>query len=221
MRKSIILSVLIFTLFFTFGCSNQEKSFNKKQSNDTKTPIVQKTKNLDRIDEYISAECSWAFDVTDPQLILENTDYFVKARIKTKEKTKYFIKNTIMPNSTYNVEILEVISPENVSLPKNIKIAVQGGIVSMEEYVNTLDPITKQKTNTDKLSKNDMKKQILISNEAYYELEQGNEYCIFIRDLTQDNDYKGYYGVPDGGYDVFLEEDGMYINVLTQQVFIR
>ena len=51
-----------------------------------------------------------------------------------------------MPNSTYNVKVLDIISPENATLPQNIKIAVSGGVVSMEEYVNTLDLETKEKT---------------------------------------------------------------------------
>lgn len=66
-----------------------------------------------------------------------------------------------------------------------------------------------------------MQKQIIISNESYYELEQGNEYYICIRDLTQDENYKGYYGMPEGGYDVFQEKDGLYVNVLTQKTLMR
>ena len=42
-----------------------------------------------------------------------------------------------------------------------------------------------------------------------------------IRDLTQDENYKGYYGMPEGGYDVFQEKDGLYVNVLTQNTLIR
>lgn len=68
-----------------------------------------------------------------------------------------------MPNSTYNVKVLDIISPENATLPQNIKIAVSGGVVSMEEYVNTLDLETKEKTKTDKLSKKDLQKLVMIS----------------------------------------------------------
>ncbi len=80
---------------------------------------------------------------------------------------------------------------------------------------------TKEKTKTDKLSKKDLQKLVMISSESYYELEQGNEYYICIRDLTQDENYKGYYGMPEGGYDVFQEKDGLYVNVLTQNTLIR
>lgn len=91
----------------------------------------------------------------------------------------------------------------------------------MEEYLNTLDLETKEKIETEKLSKKDMQKLIMISDESYFELEQGNEYYICIRDLTQDENYKGYYGMAEGGYDVFTGEDGKYINVLTQKTLIR
>lgn len=225
MKKIIAGSVLAFIMCFCIGCSNQETALNgeanEKGGNDPQISLAENQETTEKIDTYVSAECSWAYDVTDPEVVMENTDYFAKIRVETKEKTKYFVKNTIMPNSTYNVEVLEVISPESATLPKNIKIAVGGGVVSMEEYVNTLDSATKQKTKTDKLSKKDMQKQILISNESYYELEQGNEYYVCIRDLTQDKDYKGYYGMPEGGYDVFVEKDGTYVNVLTRQTLVR
>ena len=197
MKNIIACSLLTFLMCLCIGCGNKEAS--------------------ETIDSYITAECTWAYDVTNPKVVIENNDYFVKVRVKSKDKTKYFVKNTIMPNSTYNVDVLEVVSSTNSKLPKNINIAVNGGVVTMKEYVNTLDSVTRQKTNTEKLSEKDLQKRVLISNESYYDLKPGNEYYISIRDLTQDNDYKGYYGMPEGGYDVFIEKDGAFVNVLTQQ----
>ena len=52
------------------------------------------------------------------------------------------------------------------------------------------------------------------------ELEQKKEYYILVRDLTRSECYKGYYGMPDGGYDVFEEINGEYVNVLTQKTLI-
>lgn len=225
MKKIIIYGILAIAIFSCIGCNGNRTTLNDGMdkievynANISHEPNKETKKE---IDTYVSAECTWAYDVTDPEAVLENTDYFVKVRVKTKEKTKYFVKNKIMPSSTYNIEVLEVISPENVILPKNIKIAVGGGTVSMEEYLNTLDLETKEKIETEKLSKKDMQKLIMISDESYFELEQGNEYYICIRDLTQDENYKGYYGMPEGGYDVFREEDGIYVNVLTQKTLIR
>ncbi len=229
MRKIILYSILAIIIFSSSGCGGNKSVLNnevdKKENKNTnislETKQETKQETKEKIDEYVSAECTWAYDVTNPESVLENTDYLVKVQVKTKEKTKYFVKNTIMPSSTYNVKVLEVISPENKTLQKNIKIAVSGGVVSMEEYVGTLDSETKEKTNTDKLSKKDLQKQIMISNESYYELKQGNEYYICIRDLTQDENYKGYYGMPEGGYDIFQEKDGEYVNVLTKKILRR
>ncbi|MCR5792436.1 MAG: hypothetical protein K6G65_04635 [Lachnospiraceae bacterium] len=218
--KTFKLSCIILTvLLIGTGCNVSKKNITQTLETKHNTTVTEAKEKV-KIDEYVSAECSWAFDVTDPQAVMENTDYFVKVHVKTKEKTKYFVKNTIMPNSVYNVKIIDVVSPKNVSLPKNIKLAVNGGVVSMEEYANTLDEDTKEKTNTKNLSKKDAKKMIMISNEAYYELEQGNDYYICIRDLTDDADYKGYYGMPEGGYDVFLKDNEEYVNVLTNNKFI-
>ena len=66
-----------------------------------------------------------------------------------------------------------------------------------------------------------MQKQVLVADESYYELEPGKDYYVCIRDLTRDKDYRGYYGMPEGGYDVFLEKGGTYVNVLTQQTLIK
>lgn len=223
MKKIILCSILAIAIVSSIGCYGNKTTLEvgKKRSDDTHIFSESNQETKEKVDQYVSAECTWAYDVTDPEVVLENTDYFIKVKVKTKEKTKYFIKNTMMPSSTYNVEVLEVLSPENVTLPKNIKIAVGGGVVSMEEYVSTLDLETKEKIKADKLSKKDLQKQIMISNESYYELKQGNEYYICIRDLTQDENYKGYYGMPEGGYDVFQEKEGRYVNVLTQKTFMR
>lgn len=219
MKKRVLYAILAIAMISSVGCAEKTASNEDSKNNDKGTVVSYETsqETEDKVDKYVSAECTWAYDVTDPTTVLENTDYFVKVRIKTKEKTKYFVKNKIMPSSTYNVEVLDVISPENATLPKNIKIVVNGGVVSMEEYVNTLDAETKEKAQTDTLSKKELKELIMISDESYYELTQGNEYYICLLDLTQDENYKGYYGMPEGGYDVFQESNGQYINVLTQK----
>ena len=123
-----------------------------------------------------------------------------------------------MPSSTYNVKVLEVLKNDDDSIPKNIKLAVNGGIVTVQDYVNTMDEGTKSKANVDKLSKKELEEYVLINDESYYELEQKKEYFILVRDLTEDEAYKGYYGLPDGGYDVFEEINGEYVNVLTKKV---
>lgn len=224
MKKKILCSILVLTIFTIVGCNNEKNALNdvdEKVNDKIETSFEDNLEEKEKIVKYISAECSWAYDVTNPEEVLQNTDYLVRVKVKTKEKTKYFIKNALMPSSTYNMEILDVISPEESSLPKNIKLVVAGGVISMEEYVNSLDFETKEKLKTDELSEKELKQLIMISNESYYELEQGNEYIICIRDLTQDKDYKGYYGMPEGGYDVFQEKDGAYVNVLTQKKLVR
>ena len=121
-----------------------------------------------------------------------------------------------MPDSTYNVEVLDVLMNDDGSVPKNIKLADSGGgIVSMQEFIDTKDEGAKLKLNADKLTPEELEEMILIKNESYYELVQGQEYYIFVLDLTDNDIYKGYYGLSAGGYNVFQEKDGEYINVLT------
>lgn len=213
MNKIIYAFTLTVILCFTVGCSKDRI----KQAQEVSVEKVALSR--ENVDKFISGEVQWDFDVTDPAKIFADSDYFIKIRVNQKEETKYFIKNTIQPDSTYDVEVLKVISPEDILLPKNIKIALGGGIVSMKEYMDTLDLETKEKVNANQLSKEDLEKKVLIFDDSYYEFEVGKEYCIFIRDLTKDKDYEGYYGLPSGGYDIFVEEDGKYINVLTNKDF--
>lgn len=225
MKKSMLFITTIL-LIASAGCSaadsskdnntNIAENLTKLDINNEDSSIVEKTQNSDDdVVSVISGENTWAYDVTDPLVVLENSDYYLKVRVKTKEKTKYFVKNAIMPSSTYNLEVLDVLQNDDGNISKNIKLAVNGGVVSMQEYVNTMDEETKKKTKADKLSKKELKENVMINDEAYYELKQGQEYYIFVRDLTNDENYKGYYGMPEGGYDVFEEKNGEYVNVLT------
>lgn len=173
------------------------------------------TDNAEEVVKIISAQASWAINVSEPSVICENADYLLMIRVKTKEKTKYFVKNSPMPARTYNVEVLDVLMNDDGSVPKNIKLVVNGGIVSMQEFLDTKDEETKLKLNADKLTKKELEEMILIHDDSYYELVQDQEYYIFVRDLTSDDIFKGYYSMPDGGYDVFQEQDGEYVNVLT------
>ena len=200
--------------------SNITEGYEKEETAKVYDVSTEETQNEnDRIDSVVIAENTWAYDVMDPFVVMEHSDYFFKVRVKTKEKTKYFIKNTTMPCSTYNLEVLDVLQNDDGIVSKNIKLAVNGGLVSMQEYVDSMDEETKQKTKTDKLTKKELKETVLIKDDAYYELQQGQEYYILVRDLTKDENYKGYYGMPVGGYGVFEEKDGAYINVLTDCIF--
>ena len=225
MKKIFLLLSAIVIIALT-GCSasdsKNEKSSNQKADlsqldiTDENTSTEEKPETEDVVAN-ISSESTWAYDVTDPLVVKENTDYLLKVKVKTKEKTKYFIKNAVMPASTYNLEVLEVLLNDDGSVPKNIKLAVNGGIVSMQDYVNTMDEDTKSKTNVNKLSQKELMESVLISDESYYEMKQGQEYYIFVRDLTNDENYKEYFGMPEGGYDVFEEKEGGYVNVLTKK----
>lgn len=220
-----ITTTLLITLA---GCSasdnskdnntNIAKDLTKLDTGSGNSSITEEPQNnADDVARVISSETSWAFDVSDPSVILENSDHFLKVWVKKKDKTKYFVKNTIMPSSTYNLEVLDVLKNDDGTIPQNIKLAVAGGIVSMQDYINTMDEDTKKKNKADKLSKIELKENVMINDESYYELKQGQEYYILVRNLTNDENYKGYYGMREGGYDVFQEKNGEYVNALTNR----
>lgn len=226
--KKLMIFITTALLIALAGCSasdnskdnntNMAKDLTKSDTDSENISTTEKPQNSNNdVARVISSETSWAFDVSDPSIVWENSDYFLKVRVKTKEKTKYFVKNTIMPSNTYNLEVLDVLKNDDGTVPKNIKLAVEGGIVSMQDYVNTMDEETKKKTKSDKLSKKELKENVMINGESYYELKQGQEYYILVSDLTNDENYKGYYGMREGGYDVFQEKNREYINVLTNR----
>lgn len=168
--KKLMIFITTALLITLAGCSasnsskdnntNTAKDLTKLDTDSGNISITEEPENSNNdVARVISSETSWTFDVSDPSVVLENSDYFLKVRVKTKEKTKYFVKNTIMPSSTYNLEVLDVLKNDDGTIPKNIKLAVAGGIVSMQEYINTMDEGTKKKNKTDKLSKKRIKRK--------------------------------------------------------------
>jgi len=140
--KKLKLFIVTMLSVALVGCSapNISKEDNSKMAEvdareDSK---VEEVTNNDAV-SIISVENSWAIDVTNPSTVMENSSYFLKVRVVEKEKTKYFVKNAIMPSSTYNLEVLEVLKNDDGTVPKNIKLAVSGGVVSQQDYVNTID----------------------------------------------------------------------------------
>lgn len=231
MKKTSLFLAAILLVTLT-GCSTPDVKKDSNSNNFEKiTDLETDNKNDSNTEKFannnisvVSAECSWAIDVTDPLVVMKNSDYFLRVRVRTKEKTKYFIKNSIMPSSVYNLEVLEVIKNNNNAerIPKNIKLVVNGGVVTKQEYANSLDKEAQEKAAVDKMSNKELTQKILIKDESYYELQQGQEYYIFVCDITDDENYKGYYCMREGGYDVFTENNGMYVNVLTSlEVFLK
>ena len=223
MKKQFLLITMLLSMTLC-ACSYKsteeaDADISTRQSDETVGIDVghkEEDSQADNVVKVISAESSWAFNVLDPAVVCEHADYLLKIRVITKEKTKFFVENSSMPDSTYNVEVLDVLMNDDGSVPKNIKLADSGGgIVSMQEFIDTKDEGAKLKLNADKLTPEELEEMILIKNESYYELVQGQEYYIFVLDLTDNDIYKGYYGLSAGGYNVFLEKDGEYINVLT------
>lgn len=224
MRKNFFILIIICVIALT-GCSNVVENadsdiFLEEQNLEGIATENVQPSNLgnvqaEEVAKVIFAESSWAFNVSDPSAVCEHADYLLKIRVKTKEKTKFFVKKSGMPARTYNVEVLDVLMNDDGNISKNIKLVVNGGIVSMQEFIDTKDEETKLKFNADKLTKKELEEMILIHDDSYYELMQDQEYYIFVRDLTDNDIFKGYYSMPDGGYDVFQEKNGEYINVLT------
>lgn len=220
-----ILAIALLVSVCCIACDNEKNSKVPEQNvletdNDSgNSDSKAEEQEVSIVEKTITSESSWSYNVTDPVKVYEHSDYFLKIYVKSKNETKYFIENAIMPSSTYSVEVLEVLENEDGTIPKNIKLAMSGGIVTMQDYINTMDEETKSKINADKLTTKELEESVLIKDDSYYELGQGKEYYVFVRDLTNDENYKGYYGMPDGGYDVFEEINGEYVNVLTREVW--
>lgn len=132
-----------------------------------------------------------------------------------KGEAKYFIENQTMPSTTYRLEVVDVVWNDDGSVPKKIDLVIGGGVVSMQDYMDTLDEGTLGKMDVTTLYDAQRKEPVFIHDASYFELKQNQEYCIYVRDLTEDENYKGYYGIPAGGYGVFEEKDKTFVNVLT------
>lgn len=159
--------------------------------------------------EEIYVETSWAYDVSNSNEVYKNNQYFAKVKVVSKSKDKFLDKSHPTPTGLYNVEVLEVL--KGGKLPKKITISFVGGQVSYSEYISTMDKTTASKCGFDKLNTSDLKKQILIADNAYYRLKANKVYYVSI-DKPEDLDY---YAFMVGGYAVFEEKKGSLYNVIT------
>lgn len=212
-RSSASLLSLCLIAFAGIGVwqqtSGQKKVSHKEIVEDT-TEIYE---DSDR--EGIFVETCWAYDVTDQAAVREAADYLLKVRVKEKGEAKYFTENQTMPSTPYRLEVVEVLWNGDGSIPEKINLVIGGGEVSAQEYIDTLDEETLVKMGANTLADTQQKEPVCIYDDSYYELKQNQEYCIYVRDLTKDENYKGYYGIPAGGYGVFEKRDEAYVNVLT------
>lgn len=231
MKKNIsILTALLFVIIFVACSSGGEDELSKLDNlNDTlsvakietlghteeiKYPNsnIEEQENSKEMNTFIS-EASWAFDVSSTDLILEDSNYVIKVRVKTKEKAKFESKNAPIPKVRYNVEVLETLYGSD-DLPKNIKVIFEGGVVTAQDIYNHVDEISAKKMGLNKLKGTE---EFLLTNDAYYQMELGEVYYLTIRNTDEKNNV---YALPSAGYNIFYESEGKLFNVLSNNELV-
>lgn len=139
----------------------------------------------------------WAYDVTDPKNIIENSSDVVRVRVLSADKAVFLHSSSTSPDTPLNVQVLEVMSG-------NMKLGAQtiyfpGGAVTVEEYLKQR-PESGTKMGLADLAKSEQKKMYLeFTSEMDYDLKKNAEY-IFLLVWNEDIDQ---YVVNNGAYCTF------------------
>ncbi len=215
MKKILSLTMIVVLMLSSCGTKNETAKLNDTKIDSANVQVINKSNNELETDNYVStivSEASWAYDVFDPAEVLQHNDFVIKVRVNTKEKAKFEMTNAPIPKVRYNVEVLDVLYGEEYDMTKNVQILFEGGEISSQDLYGHVGKESAEKMGLDKKSL----ENILIINDAYYEMEQDNEYYLVVRKT----DEKNVYALPSVGYNIFYESEGRLYNVLTDNELI-
>lgn len=161
----------------------------------------------------ISGELSWAYNVSDTQLIANNSDYIVKVKVLNSGDGTYEYSPNFNPTTPIKVETLSILKGDkNVQISQILK---WGGYITIEEFINNNQAEQIEKMGLNKLSKLEQQsKYIQYEEMGNYDFQVGNTYVIALRENENGN-----FFIVANGYGIFEEDERSkkYINVLTKK----
>ncbi len=216
---SAIGSLCICSMLIACASPQTELTENSSQQANSETQIessidavaVNQT-DYERI--LVQSEATWAIDVNDTKVVYDYYDVMLRVKVKEAEKASFDIDGYSLPISYYTVEVVDTLKGEKVT--DTIRIGdTSGGIVLYEEYLSTLDDATKEKMGITDVSREELAEKVGLMGEEFYALEEGEEYYICLISAQDDKEANADFYIGCGGYAVFEEKDGSFVNVLT------
>lgn len=214
--KYVVSSMIIFIMIVSGIGIWEHYKLGSKEAINGKDNNVNVNKDIDpNIDMYmnISRELSWAYNVSDTQLIANNSDYIVKVKVLNIGDGTYEYSPNSNPTTPIKVEILSILKGDkNVQISQILK---WGGYVTIEEFINNNPAEQIEKMGLNKLSKLEQQsKYIQYEEMGNYDFQVGNTYVIALRENKNGN-----FFIVANGYGIFEEDEisKKYINVLTKK----
>jgi len=208
MKKKVILAILCPLLAVVVAAAGfgYWYSNNNMQPADSPPPTQPIEEQLESVFPVIPEEqfyarsnrqSAWAFDMTDTEMMLNESHAVVRARVLSAQKTLYVSPYHSLPNTPLKVQVLEVLSGDIKTGTQTIYFP--GGAVTAEQYLEQ-NPSSGAKMGLLELSKNERKKMYIESLcETDFDLKKNAEYVF----LLIRNDELDKYFVGDGAYSTF------------------
>lgn len=209
-----VLIIIIPTLLFERKNNNNvvDNIENNYINDDTKASENTKIPE-DQIYAYSTSMNSWAIDPENPEELIVDSAAVVKIKVISIGRAKFFDSlDRFKPLTPVKVEIIEVLSGENLSGEKTIY--TDGGEILISEQIKHL-PQQSEKMGLTKLEPEKQNSTYISYTSEYdYDFEIGNEYVVIL--YKQVN---GIYTVIANGYGIFKQENQIYKNVITGKGF--
>lgn len=205
--KIITVPICVFMFVgYLLLCQNNNKFDNRDNNKDNiNTPEI----NLD-IYSVIDKETSWAYDVSNTEILSEKADVIVKVKVLEVGNGTFKYTPNLLPTTPIYVETLEVLKGD-VSNQINM-VLKRGGIVTVKEVIENSPSTSVNKMGLNNLTEEEQNRKYILYNESgNYDLKVGETYVIVLR---KGND--GNYYISANGYSVFnILNKKIYVNVLT------
>lgn len=210
--KKLILSLIISVPLLTIGCADNKNQESNNVTDDIQISQQDKVKD-ENIFATIESSNSWAIEPTAINLVNDSAAV-VKVKILSVDNSKFISEiNSDRPTTPINVEIIDNLSGD--SLSSESTIYTFGGEILISDMINYLPKENIEKMGLDKLNGNQKANNYISYISEYdYDFEIGSEYIVIL--YKQVNDI---YTIASEGYGVFKFEDGVYKNVLTNEIF--
>ena len=218
--KKIVLSLIAVGLLFSFGCSKNDNNSTGNNNENEKQFVESNPVDGKKIFATFSKSNSWTVEPTVNNLVQES-DSIARIKVLSKDEPLFFETLDPFPLTPINVEVLEILSGDEISSPT--KIYESGGTVSVEKIAKNFDEEKIKKMGIDTLSEEEKATNYIeYSSETQYPLNEGEEYLVILYKQPSN-----IYLIAAEGYGVFktndtintLSKSKIYNNVLTDEEF--
>ncbi len=193
-KKKLFLLSFIFAMgFITTVVFANVDVFNQNTQGSNENDVIEKN-----IVNNIKYEATWAFDVSDVNLLNDNADVVASVKVK-KVGDAFFVEGSdyMMPYRTVEVDLIDVYK----GTIDTTTFLVPGGVVSIQDYIDAFpDHTSLEKAGYYDFEGDKQNSYVAFDDGANVPLEVGHEYLVHL------NAHDDVYSCSSSGFDIFEKD---------------